>query len=185
MLNYDQRKKAVSQHLAHLLSGYEPPYNLRDDTAKQVREADEICELIVNNLPTWLNENQITGTFERTGKDLKRTAKTRSWPIARDIIEAIHKATPAQDAASPASQPFKFDSDTIAAKRINAGDPVAENYINGIGAERLIEKKLITPQKLQGYKKYLEQEKAKLYGKPQSEPVRHTEHEPDFMENPY
>lgn len=98
MLNYDQRKSAVTNHLGHLLSGYEPPYNLRDDQAKQVREATEVAELIINTLPTSLNENQITATFERAGKELKKVAKSRSWPIAKDILEAIRRATPEPEA---------------------------------------------------------------------------------------
>ena len=98
MLNYDQRKSAVTNHLGHLLSGYEPPYNLRDDQAKQVREATEVAELIINALPTSLNQNQITATFERAGKELKKVAKSRSWPIAKDILEAIRRATPEPEA---------------------------------------------------------------------------------------
>ena len=185
MLNYDQRKSAVTNHLGHLLSGYEPPYNLRDDQAKQVREATEVAELIINTLPTSLNENQITATFERAGKELKKVAKSRSWPIAKDILEAIRKAIPAQDTDAPISQPFKFDSDKIAAKRINAGEPVAESYITGTGADRLIEKNLVTSQQIDRYKRGLEQQRQDVYGK--REPVQYTEHDliEELMENPY
>lgn len=88
-MNYEQRKALATKCLGQLLSGYEPPYSLRDDQAKQIREANEIAELVVNTLPTGMNQDEIKGTFERAGKTLKKTAKSRSWPIARDIIEAI------------------------------------------------------------------------------------------------
>ncbi len=78
MLNYDQRKSAVTNHLGHLLSGYEPPYNLRDDQAKQVREATEVAELIINTLPTSLNEKNQAGKESPAGQSPNIRSNTKS-----------------------------------------------------------------------------------------------------------
>ena len=62
---------------------------------------------------------------------------------------------------------------------------MAESYINGSGATRLIEKKLVTSQQIETYYKSLEQLSAEVYA--ERKPVQYTEHDPieELMENPY
>ena len=58
-----------------------------------------------------------------------------------------------------------WDSDAIEARRMNRGDPVAETYITGSGADRLLEKNLVTMNVIQMYRQSLEENRIETYAR--------------------
>lgn len=182
-MNFEQRIDLVRKWLIMDLARYERPANFTESHIKP--EVEVMAEDINSEISTAYNQEGFKELLLRIGQNVRKTHKSRRWPVIAEYINAAKDCQANNHTQIEDRQPFKFDSDAIAAKRINAGEAVAETYINGSGADRLIEKGLVTAGQLEPYKKYLEHEKAKLYGKPQPEPVKHTEHEPDFMENPY
>jgi hypothetical protein len=182
-MNFEQRIDLVRKWLIMDLARYERPANFTESHIKP--EVEVMAEDINSEISTAYNQEGFKALLLRIGQNVRKTHKSRRWPVIAEYINAAKDCQANNHTQIEDRQPFKFDSDAIAAKRINAGEAVAETYINGSGAERLIEKKLITPNQLEPYKRYLRDERQKLYGNP--EPVKHTEHEPepDFMENPY
>jgi hypothetical protein len=182
-MNFEQRIDLIRKWLIMDLARYERPANFTESHIKP--EVEVMAEDINSEISTAYNQEGFKELLLRIGQNVRKTHKSRRWPVIAEYINAAKDCQANNHTQIEDRQPFKFDSDAIAAKRINAGEAVAETYINGSGAERLIEKKLITPNELEPYKRYLRDERQKLYGNP--EPVKHTEHEPepDFMENPY
>ena len=157
MMDYSKRIAIVTTEVQKLLNGYEPPRSRADDPSWQKQEISDVADAVNSSIPKDATAEGIPRLFERMRRDLKKSAKTRAWPITREIVEAIKERTPKKD--FEASQVAAFDSDTIAAKRINNGEGVAETYIIGSASARLIEKKLITAKALEGYKYSIEQNK--------------------------
>jgi hypothetical protein len=157
MMDYSKRIAIVTTEVQKLLNGYEPPRARADDPSWQKQEISDVSDAVNSSIPKDATETSIPRLFERMRRDLKKSAKTRAWPITREIVEAIKERTPKKD--FEASQVAAFDSDTIAAMRINNGEGVAETYIIGSAADRLIEKNLVTPKTLDAYKYSIEQNK--------------------------
>jgi len=156
-MDYSKRIAIVTTEVQKLLNGYEPPRSRADDPSWQKQEISDVSDAVNSSIPKDATEQGITRLFDRMRRDLKKSAKTRAWPITREIVEAIKERTPKKD--FEAAQAAAFDSDSVAAKRINNGEGVAETYIIGSAAARLIEKNLVTAKVLEGYKYSIEQNK--------------------------
>ena len=69
-------------------------------------------------------------------------------------------------------QPTSFDADAIAARRMNEGQPVAETYVKGSGADRLLEKNFVTLSVIDMYRQSLEENRIEAYARPmQQDPL--------------
>ena len=167
MMDYSKRIGIVTAQVQKLLNGYEPPRSRADDLSWQKQEISDVADAVNSSIPKEATEENITRLFERMRRDLKKSAKTRAWPITREIVEAIKDRTPKQDFET--AQVITFDSDAIAAKRINNGEGVAETYITGSAAARLIEKNLVTAKTLEGYKYSIEQNELADFTRPAKE----------------
>tara|TARA_R110000803_G_scaffold90534_1_gene157982 strand:- start:20049 stop:20591 length:543 start_codon:yes stop_codon:yes gene_type:complete len=180
-MKYQDRTSTIGAWLQEELKRYDVPANHTHDRARL--EMDSMVEDINSEIPSNVEQSSLDHILSKMSQDIRKNTRSRSWPTIYTLIKAAQKCSETQATTiTGPRQPHAFDSDSIAAKRINAGEPVAESYINGAGETRLIDKKLIKPEQLQPYKKYLKEE-LKMY-----EPVKYTEHkpiEPNFMENPY
>lgn len=179
-LNYSKRIAIVTQEVQKLLNGYEPPRSRAEDAAWQKQEISDVAEAVNSSIPKSMDQDSIYKLFDRMRRDLKKSAKTRAWPIAREIVDVIKERTPREQ--FQASQVKAFDSDTINAKRMNAGEAVAETYVKGSGSNRLLEKNLVTMNVMQMYREGLEKSLIETYSMPECGPVEHVDH---LEENPY
>jgi glutamate synthase domain-containing protein 1 len=147
---------------------------------------DAMVEDINSEIPSNVEQSSLDHILSKMSQDIRKNTRSRSWPTIYTLTKAAQKCSETQATAiTGPKQPHIFDSDKIAANRINAGEPVAESYITGTGADRLVEKKLVTSKQIQTYYKSLEQLSAEVYA--ERKPVQYTEHDlvPELEENPY
>ena len=182
-MNFEQRIEIISKWLIMDLARYERPANFSESHVKP--EVELMAGDINSEISTAYNAEGLKGLLLRIGQQVRKTHKSRRWPVIAEYVNAAKDSQRDKPLQIEDNQPHKFDSDRIAAKRINAGEPVAESYIIGTGADRLVEKKLVTSQQIETYYKSLEQLSAEVYA--ERKPVQYTEHdpEPELMENPY
>jgi len=183
-MKYQDRTRTIGAWLQQELKRYDVPANHTPDRARQ--EMDAMVEDINSEIPSSVEQSSLDHILSKMSQDIRKNTRSRSWPTIYTLTKAAQKCSETQATAiTGPRQPHIFDSDSIAAKRINAGEPVAESYITGTGADRLVEKNLVSSQKIQTYYKSLEQLSAEVYA--ERKPVQYTEHdpEPELMENPY
>ena len=154
-MNYDQRIHVIIGEFAKLIAGYAVPKHLSTRAAEE-EEAKNICRMINQKFPNDATEDQIRGTMDRALLKLKETHTSRTWPTAADISKAISKSMLREVKGIVKSGPFTPDVASINAKRIKAGEPVAQSYItNQSNVQAMLDTGLITSQDLQPYKNYL------------------------------
>ena len=182
-MNFEQRIEIISKWLIMDLARYERPANFSESHVKP--EVELMAGDINSEISTAYNAEGLKGLLLRIGQQVRKTHKSRRWPVIAEYVNAAKDSQRDKPLQIEDNQPHKFDSDRIAAKRINAGEPVAESYIIGTGADRLVEKKLVTSQQIETYYKSLEQLSAEVYA--ERKPVQYTEHDPvpELEENPY
>lgn len=182
-MNFEQRMEIISKWLIMDLARYERPANFSESHVKP--EVELMAGDINSEISTAYNAEGLKGLLLRIGQQVRKTHKSRRWPVIAEYVNAAKDSQRDKPLQIEDNQPHKFDSDRIAAKRINAGEPVAQSYITGTGATRLIEKNLVKPQQIETYHKSLEKLSAEVYA--ERKPVQYTEHDPieELMENPY
>jgi glutamate synthase domain-containing protein 1 len=183
-MKYQDRTRTIGAWLQQELKRYDVPANHTPERARQ--EMDAMVEDINSEIPSSVEQSSLDHILSKMSQDIRKNTRSRSWPTIYTLTKAAQKCSETQATAiTGPRQPYVFDSDAISARRINAGEAVAETYVTGSGADRLIEKGLVTAEQLEPYKKYLREERMKLYGNP--EPVQYTEHDqvPELEENPY
>jgi len=175
-MKYQDRTRTIGAWLQQELKRYDVPANHTPDRARQ--EMDAMVEDINSEIPSSVEQSSLDHILSKMSQDIRKNTRSRSWPTIYTLTKAAQKCSETQATAiTGPRQPHIFDSDSIAAKRINASEPVAESYITGSGATRLIEKNLVTSQQIDRYYKSLEQLSAEVYA--ERKPV------PELMENPY
>ncbi len=118
-LNYSKRIAIVTQEVQKLLNGYEPPRSRAEDAAWQKQEISDVAEAVNSSIPKSMDQDSIYKLFDRMRRDLKKSAKTRAWPIAREIVDVIKERTPREQ--FQVSQVKALDEDTTNEKRMKAG----------------------------------------------------------------
>ena len=104
-----------------------------------------------------MTEDHIRGTMDRAMLKLKEAHKSRTWPTAADISAAVSKSMSASKSSLPSGNAtWKPDSLEINAKRIKAGEPVGQMYIQGKLAERMLRDGLVTEEQLAPYLVYID-----------------------------
>ena len=83
--------------------------------------------------------------------------ETRSWPTAKQISQAAKDIAPKRPELRDLTGENKYTPDPlkINAKRIQNGEAVDENYINGKFADQMLRMGLVQEHDLQPYKEYL------------------------------
>jgi hypothetical protein len=163
-MNYDQRTKAIGAWLQKELQSYDVPANHTPERA--ATEMSAMVEDINSEIVSSINEEGLQNILRNMGKDIRKNNRTRSWPTIYNMVKAAQKCSDAYK--PPMLGPKKsvaWDSDAIEARRMNRGDPVAETYINGSGADRLLEKNLVTMNVIQMYRQSLEENRIETYAR--------------------
>ena len=161
-MNYEQRTKAIGAWLQKELQSYDVPANHTPERA--ATEMTAMVEDINSEIVSSINEEGLTNILRNMGKDIRKNNRTRSWPTIYNMVKAAQKCS---DAYKPPilgpSKSVAWDSDAINARRMNHGEAVADNYITGSGADRLLEKNLVTMNVIQMYRQSLEENRIETY----------------------
>lgn len=180
-MKYDQRTRSIGAWLQQELQSYDVPAN--HTTARAAAEMSAMVEDINSEIADGINEDAMKHVLNKMSQDVRKNNRTRSWPTPYNFVKAAQKCSDAYKPAQiGAKQPTTFDADAIAAKRMNSGEPVAETFIRGSGANRLLEKNFVTMNVIDMYREGLEKSLIEAYSRPKRGPVDHVEH---LQENPY
>ena len=149
-MTYEQRITQITHILAQILGTYEPPKHLRDSTEAQRAEIHLIAKMVNKTFPNDTNSDHIAGIMETAEIRLKQRHKTRSWPTGAAIADAVKGSfsSPKGVTTSVSLDPF-----VINANRIKNKEAVGDTWIEGVCADELIEKGLVTSQDLAPYRK--------------------------------
>jgi hypothetical protein len=163
-MNYEQRTRAIGAWLQKELQSYDVPANHTPERA--ATEMSAMVEDINSEIVSSINEEGLQNILRNMGKDIRKNNRTRSWPTIYNMVKAAQKCS---DAYKPPilgpKTSVAWDSDAIEARRMNRGDPVAETYISGSGADRLLEKNLVTMNVIQMYRQSLEENRIETYAR--------------------
>ena len=158
-MTYDERIFVLIGELAKILDGYATPKHL-DTRAKEEQEVRNIVRMINQKFPNDTTQEHLRGTMDRAMLKLKEAHKSRTWPTAADISAAVSKSMSAAKSSLPnGNGTWKPNSLEINAKRIRAGEPVGQMYIQGKLAERMVRDGLVTEEELAPYLVYLDANK--------------------------
>ena len=164
-MNYEQRTKAIGAWLQKELQSYDVPANHTPERA--ATEMTAMVEDINSEIVSSINEEGLTNILRNMGKDIRKNNRTRSWPTIYNMVKAAQKCS---DAYKPPilgpSKSVAWDSDAIECQTHEPrGEPVAETYITGSGADRLLEKNLVTMNVIQMYRQSLEENRIETYAR--------------------
>ena len=155
-MTYVERTRVILSELIKMMQGYATPKHLNTQ-AKQEDEARNIVRMLNQKFPNDTTEDHIRGTMDRAMLKLKEAHKSRTWPTAADISAAVSKSMSTSKSSLPSGNAtWKPDSLEINAKRIKAGEPVGQMYIQGKLAERMVRDGLVTEDELAPYLVYID-----------------------------
>jgi hypothetical protein len=155
-MTYEERVRVILSELIKMMQGYATPKHL-NTRAKEEEEARNIVRMLNQKFPNDTTEDHIRGTMDRAMLKLKEAHKSRTWPTAADISAAVSKSMSTSKSSLPSGNAtWKPDSLEINAKRIKAGEPVGQMYIQGKLAERMVRDGLVTEEQLAPYLVYID-----------------------------
>jgi len=155
-MTYDERVRVILSELIKMMQGYATPKHL-DTRQKEEDEARNIVRMLNQKFPKDTTEDHIRGTMDRAMLKLKEAHKSRTWPTAADISAAVSKSMSTAKSSLPKGNGmWKPHSLEINAKRIKAGEPVGQMYIQGKLAERMVRDGLVTEDELAPYLVYID-----------------------------
>jgi hypothetical protein len=157
-MTYDERVTVILGELIKMMEGYAEPRHLNTQKKKE-DEVRNIVRMLNQKFPNDTTEDHIRGTMDRAMLKLKEAHKSRTWPTAADISAAVSKSMNTSKSSLPKAMGWKPDSLEVNAKRIKAGEPVGEMYIQGKLAERMVRDGLVTEEELAPYLVYLDAHK--------------------------
>ena len=164
-MNYEQRTKAIGAWLQKELQSYDVPANHTPERA--ATEMTAMVEDINSEIVSSINEEGLTNILRNMGKDIRKNNRTRSWPTIYNMVKAAQKCSGRIQATN--SRPIQVSRLGQRCNRSQTneprGEPVAETYITGSGADRLLEKNLVTMNVIQMYRQSLEENRIETYAR--------------------
>ena len=149
----NQRNDELRNLTMKVLARLNAPRAVAGDSEAMKAEAEFLVKRIIGLAPgkgytVWFKdfEEQLLGSLE-----------TRSWPTAKQISQAAKDIAPKRPELRDLTGDNKYTPDPlkINARRIQRGEAVDENYINGKFADQMLRAGLIQEHDLQPYKEYL------------------------------
>ena len=165
-MTFDERMRIVARWLdpvSGFLGGFKPP-DLPGDALKA--EVVLIAEAVNRQIPSTASEEAYRGVLRQIEIGIKTTAKTRSWPMIRDFVTATQAAVKANPAAMKPSEGKGLSAAIVNAKRIAAGDAVAESWLRPVRAAEMADTGLCTMGQIEDYRDGLQKMREQIYGRP-------------------
>jgi len=136
MLNYDER-------IAYIKAWFQSDITIRFNMPREVDPrvaAMDIIDAINSNLPSQLTTERIGTLLASITKEVSRSAKSRTLPIAKEFVDAVKALTQAGQISthSTPNDSWRTDPLTTAVKRVKAGESVCESWLKGEKRKRLL-----------------------------------------------
>ena len=109
-------------------------------------------------MPTSLTPDALAARTDDALRLVRRTYKGRSWPTVSHLVDAMgYVARNSQQPAieSSAAPSWQIDPVSIAARRMNEGEAVGDDWLYGRNAVRLLQSGLVTRETVRKYRSAL------------------------------
>ena len=135
-MNYDQRIASITNWFRAEIT---IRFNMPRDVDPKIAAMD-VIEAINGNLPSPLTEERIGTLLASITREVSRSAKSRTLPTAKEFVDAVRTLTQSGQIAprSSTEEAWRIDPLQIALKRIRAGEPLCESWLNGGKREQLL-----------------------------------------------
>ena len=135
-MNYDQRIASITNWFRSEIT---IRFNMPRDVDPKIAAMD-VIEAINGNLPSPLTEERIGTLLASITREVSRSAKSRTLPTAKEFVDAVKALTQSGQIAprSSTEEAWRIDPLQIALKRIRAGEPLCESWLNGGKREQLL-----------------------------------------------
>lgn len=138
-----------------ILRRYSAPEHLTPN--RQRAEIEFMVLDILSELPNRIDRDELEQIIFAMHQNIRKTCRARSWPSVAQFVAATKLAVSELGTAAPNSarglgSSGDFKSDKIAANRMNAGEPVGDNYLYGSACVRLLESGAVSQQKIDAYR---------------------------------
>lgn len=176
-LNYETRKQMIFNFLYKkpdsVLRRYRAPDYLGDDQLRA--EVNDLVEEINREIPDGYTAEDFKSLMPEIHRSIRRHHTAQSWPPAKTFIAATKDAARkvseskarAQFEANP--QGRNLDPYELMAKRMKAGESVAETFLWGQEAVEMTDRDLIDTEILDKYRKSAYAKKAIFYGREEAD----------------
>lgn len=148
-----------------ILRRYSAPDHLSNE--RQKAEINFMVDDIASEVPG-VDEDQLRAFIDKMHQNIRKTHRGRSWPSVGEFVKAMKLAVSEMEGPTNSTRGYgaalELDSDEIAADRINSGRPVADSYLWGAGAVRLLRASAVTEYELDRYREGLFQAEQDLVG---------------------
>ena len=157
-MQYEERKKIITSWLFEFLKNYEVPPHLGKDQVKI--EMINMVEDINSECPK-CKENVLNLLLEKTAQFIRKNQSSRRWPTISMFVKAIKEhrenlmAEEKLDKIPLLTEKEDYELN-LNAMRIKQRKTVASYWVVGNGAQRLLDKKMVSAEELQDYKTYCE-----------------------------
>ena len=153
-MQYQERVRTITAHLNRFLRQYERPKHLDENTAlMEIRDmADEMNNLISASSQASALEERVDAAL----RTLRRDYTQRTWPTVGHIVKAM-QAAQSKSITNQQKTPDEWSLDPIQinADRMNAGEPVGDNWIYGRLAINLMASGKVDKQTMRKYRSAL------------------------------
>lgn len=155
-MNFDQRKAEAKRLVFSFLSDFTVPRGMTSD--QQASRIIGIADAFARRMPT---RGDYTEACERVLDKIRDTHLSNSWPAQAVFVMAM----PQTEAMQPkAAETFRPDEWELAAQKMGDGQPVPERYIWGPTSDALVNKRLVTVQCRDRYRKGSIEAHREVYG---------------------
>lgn len=143
-MNFDQRKAEAAKMVSAFLMDFSTPRGMSVD--QQSSRISGVADAFARRMPT---KGDFSESCQAVLDKVRDTHMSNSWPAQAVFVIAM----PQSEAMTPkAAETYRIDEWELAAKRMAAGEPVAEQYVWGAASDGLVSKGLVTPESRDRYR---------------------------------
>ena len=148
-MNYDQRIDYILDWFRdNILTRFTPPTGTNAKTL-----ANDIVEAVNSNIPSNLTKEQMDNILSSLTKDIVHSARSRTLPVTKDFIASTRNASQRlrESAGAALDSSWSLDLYQLTARRVRAGEAIAEAFLFGRQREELKARTGITDADLEKY----------------------------------
>ena len=148
-MNYDQRIDYILNWFRdNILTRFTPPTGTNAKTL-----ANDIVEAVNSNIPSNLTKEQMDNILSLLTKDIVHSARSRTLPVTKDFIASTRNASQRlrESAGAALDSSWSLDLYQLTARRVRAGEAIAEAFLFGRQREELKARTGITDADLEKY----------------------------------
>lgn len=147
-LDFPSRVALITQGVTRFLRQYRQPEHLTDEAALAVVRT--IAEAVNARISSSFNRDALVDAVDKTCREVAASYRGKEWPVPAHFVAAI----PKRDHTEQADSEWKLDPAKIAARRIQAGEPVGEGWLWGSLAHQMMARDFgVTERDLEPYRR--------------------------------